>query len=64
VSRRAVTGARDAVTPATTRGKRPAHDPGSDLDCVPEQARELLHWLHQLPSHEHPIVGCHRRRPA
>jgi hypothetical protein len=59
-----VRGARDAVTPATTRGKGPAHDPGSDLDCAHEQARELLLWLHHLPSHEHLIVGCHRRRPA
>jgi hypothetical protein len=34
------------------------------LDCTHEQARELLLWLNHLPSHEHPIVGCHRRRPA
>jgi hypothetical protein len=59
-----VTGARDAVTPATTRGKGPAHDPASDFDCVHEQARELLLRLHHLPSHEHSIVGCRRYRPA
>ena len=55
----AVTGAGDAVTPATTRGKRPA-PPRSARPA----ARELLLWLHHLPSREHPIVGCHRHRPA
>jgi len=39
-------------------------DHPSSLDCTHEQARELLLWLHHLPSYEHPIVGCHRHRPA
>jgi hypothetical protein len=39
-------------------------DHPSLLACTHEQARELLLWLHHLPSYEHPIVGCHRHRPA
>jgi len=35
-----------------------------ELDCTSERARELLLWLHQRPSYEQLIVGCHRRRPA
>jgi hypothetical protein len=34
------------------------------LACTHDEARALLLWLHHLPSFEHPIVGCHRRRPA
>jgi hypothetical protein len=34
------------------------------LDCTHAHARELLLWLNHLPSHEHLVVGCHRRRPA
>ena len=52
--------------PDRLRWARPALDPEhpSQLDCTPEQARELERWLHHLPSYEHLIVGCHRRRPA
>jgi hypothetical protein len=52
--------------PERLRWAAPLLDPDhpSDLDCRHEQARELLLGLHQLPSHEHPIVGCHRHRPA
>jgi hypothetical protein len=39
-------------------------DDPSELECTHEQARELLLWLHHVPSHEHPFVGCHRHRPA
>jgi hypothetical protein len=39
-------------------------DHPSELDCTHEQARELLLWLHHLPSYEHPIIGCHRHQPA
>ena len=28
------------------------------------RARELVPWLHDQPSLEHPIAGCHRHRPA
>ena len=52
--------------PERLRWAAPVLDPNhpSTLDCTHEQARELLLWLHHLPSHEHPIVGCHRHRPA
>ncbi|MGH2948695.1 MAG: hypothetical protein ACRDPC_20970 [Solirubrobacteraceae bacterium] len=52
--------------PERLRWAAPLLDPDqpSDLDCAHEQARELLLWLHHLPSHEHPIVGCHPHRPA
>jgi len=52
--------------PERLRWAAPLLDPDhpSDLECTHAQARELLLWLHHLPSHEHPIVGCHRHRPA
>jgi hypothetical protein len=52
--------------PARLRWAAPLLDPDHprELECTHAQARELLLWLHHLPSPEHPIVGCHRRRPA
>jgi hypothetical protein len=52
--------------PERLRWAAPLLDPShpSELDCTHEQARELLLWLHHLPSSEYPIVGCHRHRPA
>jgi hypothetical protein len=52
--------------PARLRWAAPLLDPDHPhaLECTHEQARELLLWLHHRPSFEHPIVGCHRRRPA
>ena len=52
--------------PARLRWAAPLLDPDHPrpLDCTHEQARELLLWLHHLPSYAHPIVGCHRRWPA
>src|SRR3954447_5701485 len=52
--------------PERLRWAAPLLDPDHPraLDCTHEQARELLLWLHQLPSYAHPIVGCHRRRRA
>jgi hypothetical protein len=52
--------------PERLRWAAPVLDPDHPrlLDCTHAQARELLLWLSHLPSHEHPIVGCHRRRPA
>jgi len=52
--------------PHRLRWATPLLDPDhpSELDCTPQQARDLLLWLHHLPSYEHLIVGCHRRRPA
>ena len=52
--------------PERLRWAAPLRDPDhpSALDCTHAQARALLLWLHPLPSYEHPIVGCHRRRPA
>jgi hypothetical protein len=34
-----------------------------ELDCTPEQARDLVRWLHNLPNQEQVLVG-RRRRPA
>jgi hypothetical protein len=50
--------------PAQLRWATPVLDPDHPhtLECTHEQARELLLWLNRLPSHEHPIVGCHHRR--
>jgi hypothetical protein len=52
--------------PERLRWAAPLLDPDhpSALECTHDQARELLRWLHHLPSYEHPIVGCHRHRPA
>src|SRR3954447_14896649 len=52
--------------PERLRWAAPVLDPHHPrpLDCTHAQARELLLWLRYSPSHEHPIVGCHRRRPA
>ena len=52
--------------PERLRWAAPVLDPDqpSELECTHAQARELLLWLHHLPSHEHPLVGCHRRRSA
>ena len=52
--------------PEQLRWALPVLDPDHPraLDCTHAQARELLLWLHHLPSGEHPIVGCQRRRPA
>jgi hypothetical protein len=52
--------------PDRLRWAAPLLDPDHprELGCTLEQARELLLWLHHLPSYEHLIVGCHRRRPA
>ena len=52
--------------PERMRWAAPLLDPDqpSELECTHAQARELLLWLHHRPSHEHPLVGCHRRRSA
>jgi hypothetical protein len=52
--------------PERLRWATPLLDPDhpGPVNCTPEQARDLLLWLHHLPSYEHLIVGCHRRRPA
>ena len=52
--------------PERLRWAEPVLDPDhpGPLDCTHKQARELVLWLNRLPSHEHPVVGCHRRRPA
>jgi len=52
--------------PERLRWAAPLLDPDhpSEVECTHEEARELLLWLHHLPSYEHPIVGCHRHRPA
>jgi hypothetical protein len=52
--------------PARLRWATPLLDPEHPgaLACTHAQARELLLWLHHLPSPEHLIVGCHRHRPA
>jgi hypothetical protein len=52
--------------PERLRWAAPLLDPDhpSALDWTHEQARELLLWLHHLPSYEHPIVGCLRHRAA
>ena len=52
--------------PEQLRWAAPLLDPDHPgaLACTHAQARELLLWLHHLPSYEHPLVGCRRRRPA
>jgi hypothetical protein len=52
--------------PERLRWAAPVLDPDhpGELDCTHEQAHELLLWLRHLPGYEHPVVGCHRRRPA
>ena len=52
--------------PARLRWATPLLDPDHPraVECTHAQARELLLWLHHRPSHEHPIVGCHRHRSA
>ena len=52
--------------PERLRWAAPLLDPHHPraLECTHAQARELLLWLHHLPSYEQLIVGCHRRRPA
>jgi hypothetical protein len=52
--------------PEPRRWALPVLDPDHPraLECTHTQARELLLWLHHLPSDAHAIVGCQRRRAA
>jgi hypothetical protein len=52
--------------PDRLRWARPLLDPEhpGEIGCTPDQARDVVLWLHHLPSYEQLIVGCHKRRPA
>jgi hypothetical protein len=52
--------------PERLRWAAPLLDPDhpSDLACTQSRRAISCSGLHHLPSFEHPIVGCHRRRPA